>query len=160
MVLGARYADLEQDFNARFTNTTTIEDVAASIRFEGGGIRTGLEGEWRSTTTGLLLYGRGLASFVAGSFRSSFVQQNNIAGVLVSTSQSEDRIVPILDIELGVGWLSPRERWRISAGYLFSSWHNIVSTPEYIQAVHAAQFDDMRDTLTFDGFVARVEFRF
>jgi len=159
-VAGARYAHLEQDFDSRFTNVTTIEDVSTRIRFDGGGIRTGLEGEWRSATTGLLVYARGLASFVAGRFRSSFTQQDNFAGVVVNTSQKDDRIVPILDLELGLGWRGPRDHLRLSAGYLFSAWYNVVSTPEFIRAVHGAQFDNVSDTLTFDGFVARAEVRF
>ena len=81
-------------------------------------------------------------------------------GVLVSTSQNDDRIVPILDIELGLGWTSATERWRLSAGYLFSAWYNVVGAPEFIQAVHAARFDDVSDSLTFNGLVARAELRF
>ena len=160
VVLGGRYAHLEQDFNSRFTNVTTIEDVITSIRFDGGGIRTGLVGEWRSPSNGFLVYGRGLASFLAGRFQSSFTQQDNLVGILASTSQDDERIVPTLDIELGLGWSNISNRWRFSAGYLFSAWYNVVSTSELIQAVHTAQFDDVGDTLTLDGFVTRAEVRF
>jgi hypothetical protein len=159
-VLGGRYADIDQGFASQFTNTTTIEDVSTSIDFEGAGIRAGLEGERRSPTTRLLVYSRGFASLVAGRFQSSYRQTDNFAGVVVATSQDDDRIVPMLDFEVGVGWKSRNERWRFSGGYLISAWLNAVSNRELIDSVQTAEFDDVSDTLVFDGLVGRAEFRF
>ncbi len=68
--------------------------------------------------------------------------------------------MPILDLELGLGWRGPRDRWRFSAGYLFSAWFNVVSNEEFIRTVQSGQMHGVDDTLTFDGLVARAELRF
>jgi len=170
-VLGGRYAKLDQDFSAQFIGfgiNPTREDVVTNIDFNGAGIRIGLEGEFPSQRNGFLVYAKGYSSFLAGEFKSSFRQTNDPPDVLavfppvvvVTTSRKDERIVPILDLEVGVGWRSPGERWRFSAGYLFSAWFNVISNEEFIRAVHAGQVSGVDDTLTFDGLVARAELRF
>jgi hypothetical protein len=159
-VAGARYAQLEQDFSARFENVTTIETVDSEIRFHGGGIRVGLEADWRSKQTGFLVYSNGYGSIVAGEFKSSFTQQDNFLGTVVSTSREDGRIVPILDLEVGLGWQSAAGHIRFTAGYLVSAWLNVVSSSEWIEAVQTSQYDNLSDSLFFDGLVARAEFRF
>jgi hypothetical protein len=158
-VFGARYAHLGQSFNAEFSNVATTEDVHSHVNFDGGGLRVGLEGEWHSPTTGLLLYANGYASFIAGRFSSNYEQTDNVAGVVVSTSQGYDRIVPIFDLELGVGWMSENQRWKLTAGYTMSAWYNIVSPGQFIQAVQRTDFQNVDDTLRLDGFVVQAEYR-
>jgi len=160
LLFGARYADLRQDLDATFTNTTTIEGVSSRVRFDGAGIRTGIEGRWRSPNTGFHVYGNAYASFLAGRFRTSFVQRDNFSGNVVDVSLRDDRIVPLLDLELGLGWRSPSDRWHISSGYMFSAWTNVMSTSSWINAVHGGAYDDIEDTITFNGLVARLEYRF
>lgn len=166
-VLGGRYAKLDQDFSARFIDPGifgSTEDVVTNIDFNGAGIRIGLEGEFPSQRNGFLVYAKGYSSFLAGEFKSSYRQTNSPMigppAVLVNTSRKDDRIVPILDLEVGVGWRSAADRWRFSAGYLFSAWFNVVSNEEFIRAVHAGQVSGVDDTLTFDGVVGRAELRF
>jgi len=159
-LIGLRYAMLQQDLHATFLNTTTIEQVGAEVGFDGGGIRLGLEGERRASRFGLLVYGRAAASFASGRFRADYVQSDNIFGTVVDTGWEADRIVPILDLELGVGWTSPRERLRMSLGYALSAWYNTVMLDEFIDAVQTNSFLVLGDTLTFDGLVARTEVRF
>jgi hypothetical protein len=159
-LFGARLAKLDQDLDSRFTNAISIEEVFSRVRFEGAGLRTGLEGTWMSPNTGFYVYGNAYASFLAGKFRSSFVQQDNFAGTVVDASYSDDRIVPLLDIELGVGWRSRNDRWYLSGGYTFSAWTNVVSTSSWITAVHDGAYDNIDDTLTFNGVTGRVEYRF
>ncbi|NIP86321.1 MAG: hypothetical protein GTO03_12445, partial [Planctomycetales bacterium] len=134
------------------------------IDFDGAGIRLGLEGEFPAQHSGFWAYAKGHASFLAGDFKSSYRQTNRpMVGppaVLVSTSRKDERIVPILDLELGLGWRGPRDRWRFSAGYLFSAWFNVVSNEEFIRTVQSGQMHGVDDTLTFDGLVARAELRF
>lgn len=160
LVLGARYAHLEQDFHATYFDSGTIEDVNSTIRFDGGGLRVGLEGERISHNTGFLVYGRAGASFVAGNFTATYSQVDNFSGTLVDTSLSRRRIVPILDMELGVGWTGPQERLRLTAGYMVNAWYNVLTTSEYIQAVQNNRFAGLSNTVTFDGLVARAELRF
>jgi len=160
-LIGGRLGRLEQDFHATFFNGGTIEQVTTEIGFDGAGIRLGLEGERRSPVFGLLAYGRAGASFLAGRFHASYAQIDNfVPDPLVDTAFEADRIVPILDIELGVGWTGPQEHFRLTAGYMISAWYNAVTTGELIQAVQTNSFVGLGDTLTFDGLVGRAEFRF
>ncbi|HUT94172.1 MAG TPA: Lpg1974 family pore-forming outer membrane protein [Thermoguttaceae bacterium] len=159
-LVGARYAHLDQTFASVFTNATTIETVGAAVRFDGGGIRLGLEGERQIGTFGLMVYGSGVASFVGGEFRGRYAQADSVRGLVCNTGWNEDRVVSILDIELGMGWSSPGGRLRATAGYMFSGWFNTVITDEFIDSVRANNSVDAGDSLSFDGLVLRGEVRF
>jgi hypothetical protein len=156
---GIRYAHLEQDFRSVFTNATTIEAVDTDITFDGGGIRLGLEGE-RRACCGLLVYGRGYASFLSGRYSTAYTQADDFANTVVTTGWDEDRVLSILDLELGVGWVSPQGRLRLTTGYMFSGWYNVINTDELIQAVQDNSTVAVGDTLTFDGLVVRGELRY
>ena len=67
----------------------------------------------------------------------------------------DNRVVPQLEYEAGF-CLQPCGKWRFSAGYMVSQWLNTVSTPEFINAVQANNYVDVRDQVTFAGLVARV----
>ena len=69
-------------------------------------------------------------------------------------------MVPILDAELGTGLSLFNDKLRFTAGYTFSGWFNIVRTDQFISAVQNNNFTGMGNTLTFDGFVGRVELEF
>jgi hypothetical protein len=101
---------------------------------------------------------------LAGHFSGSYSQHNIFAGNQASTQISEDRLVPQLEFELGVGWVSPKGRVRVSAGYYVGTWFNTITIPGLIQGVQNNNFttnsNNFRDTLTFDGLVGHVEFRY
>ena len=159
-LVGVRYAHLDQTFTSVFTNVTTIGAVDAAVRFDGGGIRVGLEGERQVGCLGLMLYGRGVASFVGGNFRGRYRQTVPAPSVPVDTGWNEDRVASILDLEVGLGWTSPGGRLRTSAGYMFSGWYDVVIMDEFIESVRTNDSVDAGDTLGFDGLVIRGELRF
>jgi hypothetical protein len=163
---GGRYAHIDQTFSAIFPfappDGTSLVDT--DINFDGAGIRVGLEGERRLwAKTGLLLYGKTAASLLAGHFRASYVQSNQFNGTEALSNWDETRVVPIGEIELGIGWSCRHDFLRISAGYHFSCWHNIVTTPDWVNGVQNLGFTDVgqdeHDSITFDGLVARLELR-
>lgn len=169
---GGAYTRLEQQFGATYPfsppNGTTI--VNSNVDFNGGGLQLGLEGEQRIWKCyGFCVYGRGLSRFLVGKFQSSYTQTNQFNGTEVSTSSTDNRIVPVLDLELGLSWVSPRSFVRLYGGYLISAWFNSVTTPGWIQSVHDASYfagpaflpaTTNLTTLTFDGLVARAEVAF
>ena len=55
--------------------------------------------------------------------------------------------------------LSPSGHWRFTTGYMLSHWANVVTTPEFIDAVQADNYTDVDGDLTFDGAVTRAELR-
>jgi hypothetical protein len=155
---GARYASLDQRLNTTFTSTD-IQNVHTQINFEGGGLRVGFEGE-RRTPLGLVFYGRAVASIMAGTFRCAYSQTSGLLGPLVDTGYPADRVVPIIDAEMGTGLSLWNDKLRITAGYSFSGWFNTVRTDQFIGAVQSNNFSGMSSTLTFDGFVGRVELQY
>jgi len=174
-LVGLRYGSLEQGFTSTLTNANMSETVATDVNFHGGGFGIGLAAErvlgrlccqsrppmCCTPRAGFALYGRALASFLAGRFRTSYSQSDSlIPGPIVLAGWEDDRMVPILDIELGASWTSPRERWHLWAGYLFSAWYNVVTTEPFINGVRNGYSGDISETLTFDGLNAGVEFRF
>jgi hypothetical protein len=163
---GLRYGHLDQDFEAVFPFATPdgTTQVDSDINFDGGGIRVGLEGEravWKQA--GLRVYGKTTASLLAGEFRSSYLQANQFNGIEAEITWDDRRVVPIGEWELGVSWVSRGDFVRVSAGYHFAWWGNVVTTPELINAVQGYNFTDVgqdtEDDITFDGLVARLELR-
>lgn len=160
---GARYARLVQDFNAffPFAPPDGATSLTTSATFEGVGPRAGLEGERvLFPSYGLRAYGKSSASFLVGKFQTSYLQTNQFNGTEANTSLKQDRIVPILDFELGLAWVSPREHMRISAGYLVQAWFNSITSESWIESVQNRGYDPGASTLTFDGLSARGEVRF
>ncbi len=49
---------------------------------------------------------------------------------------------------------------RVTGGYAFSGWYNVINTDDFIHAVRTNNSVNVRDTLTFDGLVLRAEVRF
>ena len=56
--------------------------------------------------------------------------------------------------------MSPGGGIRITGGYLFSGWYNVVRSSDFIRGVQNNNFAGLSDTLSFDGLVTRLEFRF
>jgi len=155
---GIRYASLKQRLDVDFTSVD-VQTVHSQVNFEGGGFRVGFDGE-RRTPYGLVIYGRTTASLVAGTARCAYTQTSGLIGPLVDTGYSADRVVPIIDAELGTGLSLWNDKLRLTAGYSFSAWFNLVRSDEFIKAVQGNDFTGMSDGLTFDGFVCRVELQF
>ncbi len=158
-LIGARYGQLNQDLLAQQVISPGTTSVLTDVEFEGGGARLGLDGEQRWRSTGFFWYGRGVSSFLSGRIRASYLQANTFSPVQATTSWQDDRVVPVLEYELGIGWQNPTGTLRLKAGYFMSAWYNMVTTSRYIQAVQASNYADVGDTMTFDGLVARVELR-
>jgi major outer membrane protein len=158
-LLGVRYGHLDQSLQTRF-EANGVEDVFSKVGFDGGGIRLGLEGEKHSCHSGLLIYGKAIASFVAGDFNASYQQSRSDDPIVANTSWKAGRVVTMTDVELGGGWMSCNGLLRLTAGYTFSKWFNTVMVDEYISAVQNNDYVGLGDGMTFDGFVARAELRF
>jgi len=161
-LLGARYARMDQGFGGTFTGGGTPGDtVTSNINFNGAGVRVGLEGERYAARSGLMVYGRSAASFLAGKFDANYTETSiTPAGTVASSELVSDRVVPILELELGVGWVSPSGHFRISGGYLFNVWYNVMRTSDLVSAVQSSAYTSSLNTITFDGLVFHAEARY
>ncbi len=172
LLLGARYAHLEQAASIAFfaAGGTGIGDetLFSDVKFDGGGVRIGLEGERRAASCGLLVYGKAAASFVAGDFRADLLQARGVgvdqAVPVTQASWEAGRVISMLELELGAGWTGLDGRLRLSGGYVISGWFNTVRNSDWIRAAQTADFASLNDgsdkVITFDGIVARAELRF
>jgi hypothetical protein len=162
VVVGARYGTLTEDFRSVFAINGS-RAITSAVSFDGAGIRLGAEAQRFAPCSGCFVYGRSDASLLAGEFRASYTSDSDLfgGGTEIATSWKAGRVLPILELEVGVGWRSCRDRLRLRAGYLFAAWLNTVRTDDWIHAVQTNNFVGLGgDNLTFDGLVANAEWRF
>ena len=161
LTVGARYARLDEDFRADYTmlgSTSVLTDVG----FDGVGPRLGLEIE-RPMDGAFHLYMRGGASLLFGEFDASYQQTNVFSGTQAVVGLEDSRMVPVTELELGLGWGGEADTLRFSAGYYMAAWFNTVTTGGFIDSVQDAELysiGGVGDTMVFDGLVARVELRY
>ena len=163
---GARYAELDQSLGSVFLfappDGTTF--VFSELDFEGAGLRIGLDGErFILPRMGISVYGKAVGGVLGGEFRGTYAQINQFNGTEAFTTWEDARLVPIGEAEVGFRWANRRDSLRLSVGYYVGMWGNMVTTPEWIEAVQGLNFVDISrdssDSIRFDGLVARAELR-
>jgi len=87
--------------------------------------------------------------------------RNQVGDVRLAQAAWEDnRVVGLVEYEIGISATTPKNCCRVSIGYMVQHWTNMITHPEFIDAVQADNYTNLGDTLTFDGFSARLEGRF
>lgn len=166
VLVGIRYAKLEQKFGSRFSDDLSQPFgeilVGTDIDFTGTGLRAGLEWERCGARLPVLVYAKGYTSLLAGEFNATYQQSGDLVSVAdVDTEWEAGRIVPTFDLEVGMGIDLPCWHLRATVGYVYSAWTNVLTADEWINSVQANNFTNLGgDTLTFDGLVGRAELRF
>jgi hypothetical protein len=158
---GVRYANLKQTFHAQEDVGVPVglSTVNTAINFDGFGIGMGLDYMKRKSGTGLLAYGKSSVSFVSGEFKAQYREVTQFGpNSIIGNNITDYRVMSILTQELGLGWESCCGRVRLLAGYQFQSWQNALTTAPYIFGVQNRRFDNINETLTFDGFTSRIQF--
>jgi hypothetical protein len=161
--LGAVYGNLEQDFGQTgvFAGGAggTI-DTSTMIDFSGGGLKAGLN-LVRHVGHGIHAYGKLSAAAISGRVNADYNMVNSTTDVLLGSAEWDDnRVISHVEYEIGLRLQTSGDRLRLSAGYQFQHWGNVVTTSDWIDAVQADNYSDLSDTLSFDGLVARVELRY
>ncbi|TWT41622.1 Lpg1974 family pore-forming outer membrane protein [Botrimarina hoheduenensis] len=161
--LGAVYGNLEQDFaqTGVFSGGAagTI-DTDTMIDFDGGGLKAGLDLE-RHVGRGIVVYGKVSAAAMSGRVNADYTMVNSTTDVLLAEARWQDnRVISQVEYEIGVRLKTTNDRMRVSAGYQFQHWGNVVTTSDWVDAVRADNYTDLGDTMSFDGLVARVELRY
>ena len=137
LLAGMRYALLDQRLDVGYpldTGAGDVQTVHSQINFEGGGLRIGFEGE-RRTPYGLVVYGRTVASAVAGTFRTNFTQTRpgrrprgryrlSCRPRGADHRRRDGRRIVVVERQV-----------RLTAGYTFSGWFNVVRSDQFISAV-------------------------
>ncbi|MEM7477008.1 MAG: Lpg1974 family pore-forming outer membrane protein [Planctomycetota bacterium] len=158
---GLRYGNLEQGLSADQTVAvaTGLTNVTTDVDFNGWGIIFGLDGERKAQNSGLLVYGKVFGSLLAGNWQANYAQVNQFGGGIIANSYRDFRITPVVDTELGVGWLSKEGHLKLTTGYSFSTWFNSVNNRDYIQSVRTGNQLELHESVSFTGLTSRIEIR-
>lgn len=159
--VGVQYGHLEQDFAqiAQFAQSIGPTVTATTIEFDGAGLKGGFDAEGQLGRN-VSVYGRMTGAAMTGRFHSNYLMYNaELGSVSARANWTDNRIVPQLEYELGIACTFCDGCLRLSTGYMFSHWFNVITTPEFIRAVQSDQYVDVGDTLSFDGAVTRLEAR-
>jgi hypothetical protein len=159
---GLRWGDVDWDrsYIAQDQAGAAVTNANVRMDFQGGGIRTGLEGRRYFFKDGCLsLYGKGDLSLLLGDVNISTVRtaQNPVA--TNTQNFSTRQIIPVTELEGGVTAQVSRSA-AITAGYLFAAWHDLGFRDEHELNLLLPQRYDDGNILGFDGFFARIEFAY
>ena len=159
---GFRYGKMDQVFSSQqlMPIATGTTDVSSSLGFNGFGMLLGLDAERCCGHHGLITYGKGIASFLAGNWNGRYRQTSQFGGGVIANEYEDFRITPVVDLELGLAWQSPCGRCRVNLGYVTSAWFDAVSTRQYIDAVRFADYNNVSEDITFSGWTTGLELRF
>lgn len=137
-----------------------LDTVNVDVDFDGFGMLLGVDGERRSCRSGMMIYGRGVTSLLAGDWEGSYSQVNQFGGGIIANEYEDYRVTPVLELELGLGWQSKCGKFRATVGYMSSAWYNAISTRAYVDAVRNTDYVDIDETITFSGLTTGFEGRF
>ncbi|MEM9365862.1 MAG: Lpg1974 family pore-forming outer membrane protein [Planctomycetota bacterium] len=159
---GLRYANMEQGFVGQQTMqvATGLTTVTTDIDFNGFGITGGLDLERYSCRSGMFIYGKGMASLLAGTWEANYSHVNQLGGGVTASEYEDFHATPILEGEVGLGWMNKTGRIRAQTGFMMAGWYEAVSTRGYIDAVRESNLIDLGETMTFSGLTSRVALRY
>lgn len=153
---GFGYGQLNQDLQARYGSSPAALDDIVNVDSDlfGYGVRFGGGAEYG--TKRCRGFGNSTLTLLASNVTARYQQIDIAAGQVAEYKQDLDRIVPVLDLEMGMA-VDLCRNTVLQFGYTYSIWFNVVTTPEFVSAVQKGEVDgSVSDTLSFDGLFARV----
>lgn len=112
--IGVRAAWIDQSITTRLFNVTdTTDDFVARSRtktkFDGAGLRGGLDSEWKLGWCGISIYGQSAASILYGRFKNSYHEFSfespiDPVGTVVVDNDNYNACVAIADAAIGLRW--------------------------------------------------------
>jgi hypothetical protein len=156
---GPRIAQIDQKFNAFYDGLDANHDaVLSTLNFDGAGIRFGADANV-NLGHGLGAYGRGGLSMLAGHFRSTLGETTNAgATTIVNVTDRFDKVVPVLEMGLGLSW--QYHNWRLTAGYEFTNWFGMSDGIGFSDDAHPGKYVRRTGDLSLDGLVLRAEWEY
>ncbi len=151
-LVGFGYGQLNQNISAYYDEGF----VKANSDIYGYGVRLG----------GGATYGHGCMklfthadlTLLAANVSANYSNVDLFDGGQVDYEQDLDRIIPVLDLEVGLS-MDLGCGTMLKFGYLYSMWCNTVTTPSFIEDVQKGDITgNSGDVLSFDGLFVRLEF--
>lgn len=157
---GPRFARIDQNFTAFYNGIDANNDqVFSRLNLDAYGIRVGGDAHWKLTRWGLGVYGRSAASLLVGNYEVRLLEANNTgATVITNLAESYQKVIPVLELGLGVAW-----QWRcmrVSAGYEVTNWFGLVDLPDIVDDVHQGKYSRRVSDLSLDGLVIKAELNY
>jgi hypothetical protein len=156
---GVRFADVDwnRSYVTDFSDGEVFRSADSSLDFKGGGPRVGLEGRrYLGKSNFCSVYLKGDISVLLGQMNQRIRRVDELGAVTTLTAQGR-RIIPVTEIEAG-GSLQTTRSSRLSAGYLFSAWHDLGFRDQFdIQTLVESNSTDTANILGFDGLFVRFE---
>ncbi|MFO0877405.1 MAG: Lpg1974 family pore-forming outer membrane protein [Gemmataceae bacterium] len=154
---GPRFVNVEQGIGATYqAGNGAVAQTCRWSEFNGGGLRAGAESEvWFADCLGLYL--RGSATLMTGHFTNSRTELVN-STTIVDVGERTTRLIPMMD--LGVGLNFRRNNWRLSIGYEFMNWFDMVDSSDFSDDANPSKLQRASSNLGFDGLVFRAEVSF
>jgi hypothetical protein len=156
---GGRFAWIDQNLDVLYDGgDAKMAQVSSPIDFEGAGVRLGAEGRC-NVSWGFNLYARGSGSLLVGDFRTQLLETNNAGATTdVNVSEHFEKLVPVLELGLGVGW--QYRNFQVSLGYELTNWFGLVDSPDFPDDVHPGKIARRVSDLSLDGLLFRASLSF
>jgi hypothetical protein len=153
-LVGFGYGKLDQELLAIYDEGF----VKVDSDLHGYGLRVGGGGTYNwGCFRGYL---RSDFTLLAANLKARYRNVDTFDGDVADYEQNLDRLVPVLDIEVGLAY-DLCCNTTLKFGYIYSIWWNVVTTPSFAEDVINGDITgNSGDTLTFDGIFARVEINF
>jgi hypothetical protein len=155
---GLRFADVNwnRHYLAVDDDVEPFRETRSTLSFDGGGPRFGLQGRrYFGTKQWCSVFLKGDISLLLGQMHQQ-VQRVDEADLVTTQTAQGRRIIPVTEIEAGLS-AQLTNRSMLSAGYLFSAWHDLGFRDEFNFATQLESSYDDANILGFDGLFVRVE---
>jgi Legionella pneumophila major outer membrane protein precursor len=140
---------LSATYNSRDANN---DGVYSRVEFTGAGLRVGAESRW-DLPRGFSLYARAAGSLVEGHYGVTQTETNGTA-TLVNVTDKFDKVVPVTECAVGIGW--ERNNIRVRLGYEMTNWSNLVDRPDFVNDVSRGKRVQSLSDLSLSGLTVQV----
>jgi hypothetical protein len=156
---GPRFAQIDQAVAATYDGgDANLDVVTTTLHFTGGGLSVGAEGNL-DLYCGWGVFARGRFSMMLGQYRTSLVETDNAgATTITNVSENFDKVVPVLELGMGVSW--QYGSLRLTAGYEMINWSNLVDVPDFVDDFNLGKLGRRVSDFSLDGLVVRAELSF
>jgi hypothetical protein len=155
--VGPRVLELNQHQTGTYSGGQVAVDlVKRNVDWSGGGLRAGGEANYKFWEF-MGVYLRGSASMMVGQFHSNLSENANGLPI-VNVSETFTRVIPA--VEMGVGVSFSKGSWRVTAGYEFINYFNMVNGMDFISDVHPGKLIEKAGDLGFHGLSFRATYLF
>jgi hypothetical protein len=154
---GSRLGFINQHVSATYNGRdANFDGIFTRVDFSGAGVRIGAEGVCK-VGGGFTMYARAAGSLLEGRYEVSESETNGPA-TLLNVADKFERVVPVTELGLGVGW--ERNNVRLRIGYEMTNWGSLVDRVDFVDDVHRGKLVHNLSDLSLSGLTLQLAFGF